>query len=115
MCGEYMEGIDVCCRLKLVLELQAVGSTQKYLNQDCHMQRGLPRRGGQREGSGSKGLGWKDLLRKQERQFFAQRQEKKVPRLGKILVAPKILEDDLFRVSAVANLSKTRHCFENKG
>ena len=40
---------------------------------------------------------------------------KKVPGLGKILVAPKILEDDLFRVPAVANLSKTRHCFENKG
>ena len=40
---------------------------------------------------------------------------KKVPRLRKILVAPKILEGDLFHVSAVANLSKTRHCFENKG
>ena len=38
-----------------------------------------------------------------------------MPRLRKILVAPKILEGDLFHVSVVANLSKTRHCFENKG
>lgn len=29
------------------------------------------RRGDQRKGSGNKGVGWKDLLRKQERQFFA--------------------------------------------
>lgn len=38
-----------------------------------------------------------------------------MPRLGKILGAPKIWEGDLFCVSAVASLSKTRHCFENKG
>ena len=52
MCGEYTQGIDVCCRLKLVLELQSVGSTQKYLNQDCHMQRGLLRRGEEIRGQG---------------------------------------------------------------
>lgn len=47
------------------------------------------------------GLGWKDLLRKKERQLLLR-----VLRLGKILVASKILESDLFLYLKMPNFSK---------
>lgn len=68
---------------ELGLELKSVGNLLKYVNQDCHMQRSIlkiaqlgqqckaERREESRErGSRNKGLSYKDLLRKKERQFL---------------------------------------------